>query len=78
MEVDAKCVFVYGNFEVICTRRDVIRDKVKHEYRTQVSHECEPKWHIDLWDMKVDSWEAADDLIHQISCFINMIKAGEV
>lgn len=75
-DIEKICTFESGNYKVVyrCTQ-DLVRHQLSH--MTQVCHTVSPEWHLDFWNMKVDSWEDADNLIHQISCFINVIKAGE-
>jgi hypothetical protein len=76
-DVTKVCTFQGGDYKVIYRCEDDPR-KQQIVHITQVAHIGKPEWHLDLWNMEVDSWEDADNLIHQISCFINVIKAGEV
>lgn len=75
--MEKTCTFECGNYKVVyrCSQ-DVVRHQLSHI--TQIYYNAQPEWHLDLWNMRCDSWEDADNLIQQMNCLVNVIKEGEV
>lgn len=73
--MDRTCVFEAGNYKIICKDiGDIVRDKKTHH--TQVIFQGERPWHVDLWNMEVNSWEDANALIRAFSGLMYDITKG--
>ncbi len=74
--MEKTCIFEAGNYKVVYKCMDDPRTQ-RLSHFVQVSHSGKPEWHVDFWNMTVECWEDADNLVHQLSCFVRDIKEGE-
>lgn len=70
------CIFESGNYKVVYKELDDPRMQRRTQF-VQVSYSGKPEWHLDFHNMIVESWEDADDLVHQLKCLVRDLTEGE-
>lgn len=75
-DMEKTCIFEGGNYKVMYKCIDDPK-RMQISHFTQVSHMSKPEWHVDFHNLIVESWEDADDLVHQLSCLVRDVREGE-